>query len=184
MKKLHSFAFCALLTPIITLGAGSAMAHQSTDQDSAHQRQNMQRDRDDTQDKTKNTQHAMQSDQHKQSEGKYSKDKSAMQHSSYMDSVPFDGMQAGDLIGAEVTTIDDEDIGAVEDLVIDSDGQIVAIVVSVGGFLGMGEKNVAIGWDRVTKTGNAEEQELRVTVSRADLSSAPMFKKRNLITAN
>lgn len=61
------------------------------------------------------------------------------------------------------------------DLIIDKDGQVVAVVVGVGGFLGMGEKNVAIPWDDVTKSGTAEEQELRIDATREELQSAPEF---------
>lgn len=183
MKKLHSFAFCALLTPVITLGAGSVLAQQTTEQNPKQQTQSSPRDKNALQG-TPETMQEGYNNQRQEAAGQYSKNKSGMQHSSYMDSAPFDGMQANELIGAEVKTIDDEDIGEVQDLVIDRDGQVVAIVVSVGGFLGMGDKNVAIGWDRVTKSGNADDKELVVTVSRDDLNTAPKFKKRDLISSN
>src|SRR5690606_17426443 len=51
------------------------------------------------------------------------------------------------LLGAPVyssTGDDAEEIGTVNDLVITADGDINAVVIGVGGFLGIGEKNVAV----------------------------------------
>jgi len=43
----------------------------------------------------------------------------------------------------------DAKIGAVEDVLVDRDGKIVAFIVAVGGFLGMGEKDVAVPFNAV-----------------------------------
>ncbi len=48
------------------------------------------------------------------------------------------------LMNANVRGADNENIGTVSDLVLDRDGQVIAVVVGVGGFLGIGQKNVAI----------------------------------------
>ncbi|WP_425426624.1 PRC-barrel domain-containing protein [Alkalimonas amylolytica] len=102
-----------------------------------------------------------------------------MQHRGHISSAPSDGMHASNLIGTNVRTNDNEDIGSVDDLVIDDNGRVVAILVSVGGFLGMGQKDVAIGWDNVTRSGSSDKQELRVDVTRDDLRAAPTFAGRN-----
>jgi hypothetical protein len=55
-------------------------------------------------------------------------------------------------MGASVynSTEDNADtIGKVDDLVIDKDGKIVSVVVGVGGFLGIGSKDVAIDYAQV-----------------------------------
>jgi sporulation protein YlmC with PRC-barrel domain len=86
------------------------------------------------------------------------------------------GIHASDLMGVQVTTTGGDEVGPVSDLVIDQDGQVVGIVLGVGGFLGMGEKNVAIGWDDVSITGTADELELEIGQSRESLMSAPEFE--------
>jgi hypothetical protein len=53
------------------------------------------------------------------------------------------------LMGAQVRGTDNENIGSVDDLLLDRDGQILAVVVGVGGFLGIGQKNVAIANDQL-----------------------------------
>ena len=55
-----------------------------------------------------------------------------------------DEMLAQNVIGSNVYNHQNEKIGDINDLVIDRDGKVKAIVVGVGGFLGIGERNVAI----------------------------------------
>ncbi len=166
MKKLHSFTFYALIAPVITLGAGSALAQQSLDDDSDSQLESTQRYQDDM--NSSPTAIGGQSSQPGQA---------GMKNRGYMDSVPTNGTHASNLIGADVKTAKDEDVGEVNDLIIDDKGQVVAIVVSVGGFLGMGEKDVAIGWNDVTRSAISDDNELQIKSTREGLMSAPEFKK-------
>lgn len=166
MKKLHSYVFYALVTPAITLGASSVMAEQSTTPEKSQYEQNTQ-------------QTAKRSDVQQKTERHNSRGESRSQNRGHINEAPHNGSHASNLIGTDVRTNDNEDIGSVDDLIIDDDGQVVAIVVSVGGFLGMGQKDVAIGWDNITRSGTGDNQELRVDVSRADLKSAPKFEKRD-----
>lgn len=185
MNKLHSFAVYALAAPVIALGAGSVLAQQSTGQDAAREQQRTERG----QDASKSTAGAAQGDQKTQRAGQADSkteadrrgmgEQSRMESRGYMDKAPTSGLRASDLIGADVNTTGDEDVGPVNDLIIDENGQVVAIVVGVGGFLGMGEKDVAIGWDDVTRSGGSDELELRVNVTREDLRSAPTFESRD-----
>lgn len=48
------------------------------------------------------------------------------------------------LIGMTVVDPDNNTIGEVDDLLVEKDGQIHALIIGVGGFLGIGEKNVAL----------------------------------------
>src|SRR5690606_8691689 len=61
-----------------------------------------------------------------------------------------DGWLATEIIGETIYNSagdDAESIGDVNDFVLDQNGEIGAVVVGVGGFLGIGQKNVAINWD-------------------------------------
>lgn len=161
MKKLHSLAIYALVTPAIMLSSSAVFSQQS-----GH-------DVDDSQLGSRAEQSASQSSTgHRNMPG----EQSNMEHRGFMDSAPASGMHASTLIGAEVTTSGDEGVGSVDDLIINDDGQIVAIVVGVGGFLGMGQKDVAIGWDDVTRSGDSDDQELRIESTREELRDAPEFE--------
>jgi sporulation protein YlmC with PRC-barrel domain len=53
------------------------------------------------------------------------------------------------LVGVDVYGSDNSKIGDINEVIVDRNGQARAIVIGVGGFLGIGEKNVAIAWDKV-----------------------------------
>lgn len=201
MKKLHAFAFYALVTPLLTFGAGSLLA-QSTDQDMDREQQSTQMDQDATQSSPRTTQsdqsaqYPSLSDAPTAADRQKERDQYKEKNRGFMSSAPANSMQASDLIGAEVKTTDDENVGPVEELLIDESGHVVAIVVGVGGFLGIGEKDVAIGWDDVTISGgtsdsdehdldsdeldlDSDELDLRIDVTREDLTSAPEFEDRD-----
>jgi sporulation protein YlmC with PRC-barrel domain len=58
-------------------------------------------------------------------------------------------MRGSELMGVDVYGSDNEKIGDIDELIVGQDGRLEAIVVGVGGFLGIGEKNVAIPFDQV-----------------------------------
>jgi sporulation protein YlmC with PRC-barrel domain len=57
--------------------------------------------------------------------------------------------RASKLEGVDVYNQENEKIGDVSELLVDSSGRIQAVVVSVGGFLGIGERDVAIPMDQI-----------------------------------
>jgi hypothetical protein len=80
------------------------------------------------------------------------------------------------LLNTSVYGADDSNIGEVEDILVNSDGKIEGLVVGVGGFLGIGEKNVALTMDRFKVMPQADGQ-ARITVSATEdeLRNAPEF---------
>jgi sporulation protein YlmC with PRC-barrel domain len=62
----------------------------------------------------------------------------------FMTQMQQDHMMASNLIGTRVVSANNESIGDINDVIVDRNGQAVAAVVGVGGFLGIGEKDVAI----------------------------------------
>lgn len=72
-----------------------------------------------------------------------------------------------------------DDIGEISDLVLGEDGRVKAVLVDIGGFLGMGEKSVAVSMNelRVIRDGNSENDYFIVfTAGRAALESTPAFE--------
>ncbi|WP_172124081.1 MULTISPECIES: PRC-barrel domain-containing protein [unclassified Devosia] len=71
---------------------------------------------------------------------------------------------------------DAEEIGNITDIVFNQDGQITAVVIGVGGFLGIGEKSVAVPFDVLEFVIAADNTERWVVPTTADaLTSAPEF---------
>ncbi|MBT3071471.1 PRC-barrel domain-containing protein [Rhodomicrobium sp. Az07] len=71
-----------------------------------------------------------------------------------------------------------ESIGNLNDLVIDKDGRIAAVVVGVGGFLGLGEKNVAVDYGHLKKDGGITPDRVTINMSKQDLNNAPSFQRQ------
>lgn len=81
-----------------------------------------------------------------------------------------------EMVGADVYSTSGEKLGDVNDLIVDTSGRISALVVGVGGFLGVGEKNVALAWNAVTVgPGEKGRPRLSVDVSRDALDKAAPF---------
>lgn len=91
-----------------------------------------------------------------------------------------DTMLASALGAIEVVTPDGELLGDVTDTILSRDGRIVALVVGVGGFLGVAEKPVAIAWERLQVRALQEDGfEFVCDLDRAVLDAAPVYRDRN-----
>ena len=81
-------------------------------------------------------------------------------------------------VGTKVMGADNQNIGEVSDLIVDQNGNIQAAVIGVGGFLGLGEKNVAVPFKNlnITRNSNGSIDHISVPYNKAQLNSAPTFK--------
>jgi hypothetical protein len=70
----------------------------------------------------------------------------------------------------------DTKIGEVTDLLVQADGRIPAAMVGVGGFLGMGEKDVAVPFDALKPTLKNNKMYLVMNTTKDALKSAPGYK--------
>ena len=86
-------------------------------------------------------------------------------------------ISANDYIGSAVYTSTDESIGSVTNLILEENGGIVAAVVGVGGFLGLGAKDVAVPMDKLTVTRDTANGTIRLTTTETaeTLKAAPEF---------
>jgi sporulation protein YlmC with PRC-barrel domain len=85
-------------------------------------------------------------------------------------------MRASELMGMDVRNAQNESIGQVKDLIVDMRGEIQALVVSVGGFLGLGDRNVAVGWKQFQFNREKGGLAARVAMSRDQLKGLPEYK--------
>ena len=82
------------------------------------------------------------------------------------------------LVGASVYGADNTKIGDVDDVLIGSDGNVRAVVVGVGGIMGVGAKDVAIPFNALNvqrKAGSASIDKITVAYSKDQLQNAPKF---------
>src|SRR5262245_33631404 len=62
-----------------------------------------------------------------------------------------DEISASELMGATVVNTANEKLGDVNEAILTTDGKVAAVVVGVGGFLGIGEGEVAVDFSSVIK---------------------------------
>jgi hypothetical protein len=72
---------------------------------------------------------------------------------------------AEDLEGTDIVTSGGDEIGEVKHVLVDAGGQPVAVAAEVGGFLGLGQKMVVIGLDRL----QPKDDDLATTLSKEEL---------------
>lgn len=82
---------------------------------------------------------------------------------------------ASNLMGVAVEDANGENIGDVNDLVIGSNGELNAIVIGVGGFLGIGEKNIAVSYETIEQKTEDDNLVVVLNTSKAELEAAPDY---------
>jgi len=87
-------------------------------------------------------------------------------------------MLASKFKGTDVMGSNNEKIGDVNDILFDQEGRVVAYVIGVGGFLGIGQKDVALAPSafQLQPATDREAMKLRLAMSRDELKNAPEFK--------
>lgn len=87
---------------------------------------------------------------------------------------------AKDLIGQTVYHVDKTKIGSISDLILSKDAKTVeGFVIGVGGFLGIGEKSVALKMDRLQISEAPQEgMRLMMDIKKEELANAPAFKSK------
>lgn len=90
------------------------------------------------------------------------------------------------VVGLKVYNDQNEDIGSINDLLTDKSGNIKAAVISVGGFLGMGSRLVAISFDKikfanepVPSTGTAANTNSKSSTTTGSATSSTTASKSN-----
>lgn len=66
----------------------------------------------------------------------------------------------------------DEKIGDINAVIIDRAGQVKAVVIGVGGFLGMGERDVAVAWDKLHRTA---DNRYTLNMTKDQLQATPAY---------
>lgn len=82
----------------------------------------------------------------------------------------------GELIGLTVFNPQGESVGKISHLLIDSDQRVGGVILSVGGFLGLGGKSVAVPWEQIHLENKGGKDLAIVNLTTEQLTDAPEFK--------
>lgn len=89
---------------------------------------------------------------------------------SAMDSL--DTLGADEIVGKAVVNQQGEEIGEIDDVVVDTSSQMQLAVIDVGGFLGIGEKSIAVSFDQLQLT---DDGRVRSDLTRETLEAQPEY---------
>ena len=90
--------------------------------------------------------------------------------------LPSEAMTVTDWYKQNVYDPNENKIGDIKDVLVDKSGKVVALIVGVGGFLGAGEKDVAVPFEAVRPTMKDKKWWLVMNTTKDSLKSAPGFK--------
>lgn len=104
-----------------------------------------------------------------------------------MTSVPGTGtaeVKGNKLIGADVKGPDNEKIGDVSEVLVSTEGKVNAIIVSVGGFLGVGDRKVALPWEQLRFSSEGSDLVVMSSATKDALKSMPPYEDAAKATQN
>ena len=94
----------------------------------------------------------------------------------YVENMPARGYHSDSLVGQEVKSrLNNESVGTVSNLVLDNDGQVVAVIIGIGGLMGLGQRDVAISWDQIERSFDGDDTTLWVNLTEQSLKDAPKY---------
>lgn len=89
-------------------------------------------------------------------------------------------LKYSDLKGFNVETPSGDKLGDIKEIAFDMDGRVSYAAVSVGGFLGIGDRVVAVPWEalKVAREGDkGDKKKITLATTKDRLEQAPVFKK-------
>jgi sporulation protein YlmC with PRC-barrel domain len=91
-------------------------------------------------------------------------------------SIPGNPLTVTDWYKQDVYDPNNAKIGQIMDVLVDKSGKISTLIIGVGGFLGAGEKDVAVPFEEVQATTKDNKIHLVMNTSKDALKSAPGFR--------
>ncbi|MDQ0316666.1 PRC-barrel domain-containing protein [Amorphus orientalis] len=92
---------------------------------------------------------------------------------------PADTHLSSELTGQPVQNTDGENLADIDDFIIGPDGKISHVIVSFGGFLGLGDKEVMLPWEQLNVTQDEDGDEVvRLAMTQEEIESLPEFVSR------
>ena len=82
-----------------------------------------------------------------------------------------------DLTGARLYSVKDEDIGEIDKLLVNDSGEIEKAVLDIGGFLGIGERRIAVTMDEleILRTDSGADVRVYIDATQEELENQPEY---------
>lgn len=86
--------------------------------------------------------------------------------------------EAAGILGKEVRSATDEDMGRIVDVVVDRSGEVRAAVIDFGGFLGVGSRKIAVDWNALSfPTPGDKAGRVTLEFTRDQVKAAPEYQE-------
>jgi hypothetical protein len=90
--------------------------------------------------------------------------------------------QAETILGKEVHSKANENIGRIVDVVVDRRGRVRAAIIDFGGFLGVGSRKIAVDWDALRfSPGEDGRNIVTLDLTRDQMKAAPEYKEKRAV---
>ncbi len=87
------------------------------------------------------------------------------------------------ILGREVRSSADENMGRIVDVLVDRSGQVRAAIIDFGGFLGVGSRKIAVDWSALHFPAPAKpEPPIRLELNRDQVNAAPAYEDGKPVT--
>jgi hypothetical protein len=88
--------------------------------------------------------------------------------------------QAQSVLGKEVRSSANEDMGRIVDVIVDPEGRVRAAVIDFGGFLGVGSRKIAVDWKALRFDGGKPDL-VTSELTRDQVKAAPEYKDKQAV---
>ena len=90
----------------------------------------------------------------------------------------FDRQEVQGILGREVRSGANENMGRIVDVIVDRNGQARAAIIDFGGFLGVGSRKIAVAWNALRFSPDAKKVErIGLDLTRDQVQAAPEYKE-------
>jgi hypothetical protein len=80
------------------------------------------------------------------------------------------------ILGKKVASAKGDDLGHVVDVLVNEQGEVRAVVIDLGGFLGVGNRKIAVDWSLLQFKPDDNQSPVVLHLSRQQIQKAPEFK--------
>lgn len=92
--------------------------------------------------------------------------------------------RASKLIGLDVYNQANDKLGDINELILDKDGKVAAVIIGVGGFLGVGERDIAVSLSDIKFVEEARPAATASTTTTTRTTTAPAANPRDSMASN
>ncbi len=88
-----------------------------------------------------------------------------------------DSREAAGVLGRQVRSATDENMGRIVDMLVDQSGQVRAAIIDFGGFLGVGSRKIAVDWKALRFPGGQQRNRVILEMTREQVRAAPEYQE-------